>query len=143
MYEFVLDNLKSTKIIVKSERSVIILMLPEMIAELRKDKGLLQKELAQLLGVSIGTVSNYETGVHNPEIETLIKLADYFKVSVDYMLGRIKFRAGLDILNSQIISNGKELTAGELLNDILTLSGDGKKALIDYLELLMMKEKQK
>lgn len=139
----VLDILKSIKIIVEFERSVIILILPEMIAELRKDKGLLQKELAQLLGVSIGTVSNYETGVHNPEIETLIKLADYFNVSVDYMLGRIKFRAGVDILNSPITSGDKKLTSGELLNDILTLSNEGKKALINYLELLIMKEKQK
>ena len=119
------------------------MMLPEMIAELRKDKGLLQKELAQLLGVSIGTVSNYETGVHNPEIETLTKLADYFNVSVDYMLGRIKFRAGLDILNSPLIPGVKELTAGELLNAILILGDDSRKALIDYLELLIMKEKQK
>ena len=120
------------------------MVLPEMIAELRKDRGLLQKELAQLLGVSIGTVSNYETGVHNPEIETLIKLADYFNVSVDYMLGRIKFKAELDILNNPLISEGgKELTIGELLNDILALGKDSKKALIDYLELLILKEKQK
>lgn len=115
--------------------------LPEMMAELRKDRGLLQKDIARLLGVSIGTVSNYETGVHNPEIESLIKLANYFDVSVDYMLGRVKFRSGLDVLNSPIILNNKEITAGELLNDILTLSNDGKKALIDYLELLIMREK--
>jgi len=119
------------------------MILPEMIAELRKDKGLLQKELAQFLGVSIGTISNYETGVHNPEIETLIKLADYFNVSVDYMLGRIKFRAGLDMLNRPVVAEHKQLTAGELLNDILALSVDGRKALIEYLELLKMKEKHK
>lgn len=119
------------------------MILPEMIAELRKDKGLLQKELAQLLGVSIGTISNYETGVHNPEIETLIKLADYFNVSVDYMLGRIKFRANLDILNHLVTTENKQLTAGELLNNILALSNDNRKALVEYLELLKMKEKQK
>ncbi|MHB8063289.1 MAG: helix-turn-helix domain-containing protein [Ruminiclostridium sp.] len=119
------------------------MILPEMIAELRKDKGLLQKELAQFLGVSIGTVSNYETGVHNPEIETLIKLADYFNVSVDYMLGRVKSKEGLDILNDKIISSNKELTVGEVVSDILTLSEDSKIALIDYLGLLIMKEKQK
>lgn len=116
------------------------MILPEMIAELRKDKGLLQKELARLLGVSIGTVSNYETGVHNPEIETLIKLADYFNVSVDYMLGRIKFRADLSVLNDPVVDDNKKLTSGELLNNILDLSVDGRKALIDYLELLKMKE---
>lgn len=113
-----------------------------MIAELRKDRGLLQKELAQLLDVSIGTISNYETGVHNPEIETLIKLADYFNVSVDYMLGRIKFKISLDALIQPVVDN-KNLTAEAMLNDILTLSTDSKKALIEYLGLLKMKEKYK
>lgn len=117
------------------------MILSEMIAELRKDKGLLQKELAQLLGVSIGTISNYETGVHNPEIETLIKLADFFHVSVDYMLGRIKFRGALDILNSPITADDKAVTVGEVLNDIVSLSDDNRKALIEYLKLLKMKEK--
>jgi transcriptional regulator with XRE-family HTH domain len=86
---------------------------------------------------------NYETGVHNPEIETLIKLADYFNVSVDYMLGRIKFKEGLDALNHPVAAGHEQLTAGELLNDILALNDAGKKALIDYLELLKMKEKHK
>ena len=122
---------------------VIIMKLPEMIAELRKDRGLLQKELAQLLGVSIGTISNYETGVHNPEIDTLIKLADYFNVSVDYMLGRIKFKTSLDTLNHPVIADNKHLTTEALLNDILALSTDSKKSLIEYLELLKMKEKHK
>jgi Predicted transcriptional regulators len=117
--------------------------LPEMISELRKDKGILQKELAQLLGVSIGTISNYETGVHNPEIETLIKLADYFNVSVDYMLGRIKFKPDLKTLNSPVSSGNKQIIVNELLNDILALNNENKKALIEYLELLKIKEKHK
>jgi len=129
--------------IIEFEMGVIIMKLPEMIAELRKDRGLLQKELAQLLGVSIGTISNYETGVHNPEIDTLIKLADYFNVSVDYMLGRIKFKTSLDTLNHPVIADNKHLTTEALLNDILALSTDSKKSLIEYLELLKMKEKHK
>jgi transcriptional regulator with XRE-family HTH domain len=122
--------------------SVMIMILPEMIAELRKDKGILQKELAKYLGVSNGTVSNYETGVHNPEIETLIKLADYFNVSVDYMLGRIKFRANLDTLNHLVGSKDEKMTAGELLNDILSLNVEDRELLIEYLDLLKLKETQ-
>lgn len=60
----------------------------ERLAELRTFSGIYQKELAGYLNVSIGTVSNYEKGIHQPDLETLCKLADYYGVSTDYLLGR-------------------------------------------------------
>ena len=47
-----------------------------------------QKELAEYLGVQQNTYSDYETGKINVPIEALIKLADYYHVSTDYLLGR-------------------------------------------------------
>lgn len=55
---------------------------------LRKEKGIGQKELAAYLHVSVGTVSNYENGVHSPDVDTLIRIADYYDVSMDCLLGR-------------------------------------------------------
>ena len=43
----------------------------ELLAELRKDSGMTQKQLAERLHVSVGTVSNYENGVHLPDLEKL------------------------------------------------------------------------
>ena len=62
--------------------------LGKTLRELRMEKNILQKELAVYLQVSMGTISNYENDVHSPDPETLCKLADFFDVSLDYMLGR-------------------------------------------------------
>ena len=60
------------------------------IRELRKSRELTIENLAQLVGVSRATINNYERGVHEPNIETLIRFADYFNVTVDYLIGREK-----------------------------------------------------
>ena len=57
------------------------------IAMLRKEKGWGQKNLASLLKVSVSTVSNYEQGVHLPDLPMLCRLTELFGVSADYLLG--------------------------------------------------------
>ena len=47
-----------------------------------------EKEFASYLHVSVSTVSNYENNVHQPDVPTLIKIADYFNVSIDELFGR-------------------------------------------------------
>lgn len=64
-------------------------MLGQRLAELRKFKGLSQYEMAERLGVSRGKLANYEQGSRQPDFDTLSKLADFFGVSTDYLLGRI------------------------------------------------------
>ena len=59
----------------------------EILAELRQDRGLTQRDLAKLFFVTPGTISNYEKGRHLPDAERLIKIADYFECSTDYLLG--------------------------------------------------------
>ena len=56
--------------------------------ELRRAKGISQLKLAMDLNTSQNTISRYETGEREPGINELIKLADYFHVSVDYLIGR-------------------------------------------------------
>jgi len=59
---------------------------------LRQEAGLTQKELAEKLGVSRGTIGMYEIGQRDPDTETLRKLSDIFGVSIDYLLGKTDFR---------------------------------------------------
>lgn len=66
--------------------------LGEMLAALRKERKLGQKELAALLNLSVSTISNYEKGVHDPDLDTLCKLADFYGVTTDYLLGRTDCR---------------------------------------------------
>ena len=74
--------------VVSAYGGVIVATFGELLAELRQDKGLTQKQLGRVLSVSTGTISNYENGVHYPDLEKLVQLADYFQVSTDYLLGR-------------------------------------------------------
>ena len=60
----------------------------ENIRNLRIDNGYTQKEVAQQLGISQNTYSQYEVGVLNYPVDALIILADFYGVSVDYLLGR-------------------------------------------------------
>ena len=56
--------------------------------ELRVQKGISQLKLALALNTNQNTISRYETGEREPGINELIKIADYFNVSVDYLLER-------------------------------------------------------
>lgn len=66
-------------------------MFGEKLAELRRNKKLSQYELAEKLGFSRGKLANYEQGTREPDFETLELIADYFNVSIDYLLGRSNF----------------------------------------------------
>ncbi|MBU5427615.1 methyltransferase domain-containing protein [Tissierella pigra] len=57
------------------------------IAELRKNKGVTQSELADFLGVSFQSISKWENGITMPDILLLPKISEYFKVSIDEILG--------------------------------------------------------
>jgi len=60
----------------------------EQIRSLRIDSGYTQKQIGEYLGISQNTYSQYEIGVLNYPVDALIKLADLYGVSVDYLLGR-------------------------------------------------------
>ena len=55
---------------------------------LRKQKNISQVRLAIDLDMSQNTISRYETGEHEADYATLIRIADYFNVSIDYLLER-------------------------------------------------------
>lgn len=60
----------------------------ENIRNLRIDRGLTQRAIAEYLNIKQNTYSQYEIGVLNYPVDVLIRLADYYGVSVDYLLGR-------------------------------------------------------
>lgn len=69
-------------------------MLGERLSELRKDKGLTQKEFAAVLNVSEPTISAWERNIYRPDDEMKIQLARFFDVTIDYLLGLTDERAG-------------------------------------------------
>lgn len=56
--------------------------------ELRNSRRIFQREMAEYLGISLRGYQCYEAGQNYPDVSGLIKLADYFDVSIDYLVGR-------------------------------------------------------
>ena len=63
-------------------------ILGKHIKELRKSRNLMQKQLAEILNVTSETIIRFESGARRPSLDNLIILADYFGVSLDYLVGR-------------------------------------------------------
>ncbi len=59
----------------------------ERLKELRTEKGIGQVELSNAIGVSKGVISLWENGLREPKLSNLLALAQYFKVSLDYLAG--------------------------------------------------------
>ncbi|MDU4787688.1 MAG: helix-turn-helix transcriptional regulator [Clostridium sp.] len=64
---------------------------------LRTEKGLRQEDIAKLLNVSRQAYSYWETGERNPDVEVLIALADYYNVTIDYLVGRSQIKTNYAI----------------------------------------------
>lgn len=105
----------------------------EILAELRRDKNIGQKELATFLRVSVGTVSNYENDVHAPDLRTLCRLADFFGVTTDYLLGRTGYRFDPELLNRHV---SPDYTVTDIINTVLTFDSGTVDNLMQYARFL-------
>ena len=63
-------------------------MFQLILKELRENRGISQKQLAEILNVRQSTVGMWENGKNKPEFSKILKLSEFFDVSVDYLLGR-------------------------------------------------------
>jgi len=100
--------------------------LGDVLTELRKDKGLTQKQLAKKFSISGATISSYETGAHQPTIEVLVQYAKTFDVTTDYLLGISRIPEKLSSFSAEFV-NGK--TIGQLICDVDKLFPEQKQAL--------------
>lgn len=64
----------------------------ERLRELRQERGLKQREMAEICGLKLRGYQCYEYATSCPDLDGLVELADYFNVSVDYLLGRTDCR---------------------------------------------------
>lgn len=99
----------------------------ELLAELRKDKRLSQKELATIFHLASSTISSYEMGVHSPHVEQLANFADFFNVSTDYLLGRTSSEQPPGILDEILVDNVK---IGDAISILKNLPEDRRRAIL-------------
>lgn len=110
----------------------------EILRGLREDSDLKQSDVAELIGTTQQQYSKYETGESELPLRALSVLADHYKVSADYLLGRTDARDGVATLNKKIADDS---TAGSLLTDVLSLGVSGRRAVLEYIYLQQLKQK--
>lgn len=98
-------------------------MVGERLSELRKDKGLTQKALAEVLGISVNAVSAYERGINSPEDATEEAISKFFNVSLDYLHGLIDTPRSITKNSSHIL----------FLHDIPEKAAMELAAFLDYM----------
>lgn len=99
--------------------------------EIRKQNGTTQVSLAKFLGIDQTTYSGYETGKSNPDINTLIKIANYFNISLDYLCGR----QNKNLIFADSLSEKKK----ELINLIKDLDDDSTLIALGFVAKLANK----
>ncbi len=106
-----------------------------IISLLRKEKGLSQKQVAAELGISQALLSHYEKGIRECGLDFVVKAADYYNVSTDYLLGRTPQRNGATISVSDLPEAHSSdikpnFTGGNLLSVL------NKKLIINSIEII-------
>lgn len=104
-------------------------MIGERLSELRKDAGLTQDQLAEILRINKHSISSYERDKSEPPDVIKIAIADYFNVSIDYLLGLSSFTRSF-----KPDADYMELPKG--------LSADDKKELMSYADFLAYRNKK-
>jgi transcriptional regulator with XRE-family HTH domain len=82
-------------------------MFASRLKECRIKKQLTMKELGQALNMAQSTISGYENGTRKPDLDNLARLADYFNVSTDYLVGRLDSNDSFILHSDQLTSDEK------------------------------------
>ncbi|MGW8822268.1 helix-turn-helix domain-containing protein [Paenibacillus lautus] len=122
----------------------------ERLRELRSKKGLSQQELSNRLGFNRATYARYETGNTQPDFDTLQKLADFFDVSTDYILGRTNTLSSSDRVNGFDEKEQAEFEAfinnpnhGIFFKDYLSAPEERKKELLQFWRFIREAERDR
>lgn len=99
---------------------------------LRNCKGLSQRELSKALNIAPSTLAMYELNKREPDYKTLNKIADYFQVSTDYLLGRSNDPNPLDKITEESSNYNFE-----------DLPDEAKKTLEDFINYIQTKYRRK
>lgn len=114
----------------------------ERLRSLRIEKDLNQEEFGKIFNMTKSRISQYETGKHESDDETKKIFADYFKVSLDYLMGRSDIRnpeaLTLDEELQQLLSNPDTLVA---FKDFHNLTDTDKQEIINFIKFKKQQKK--
>lgn len=111
-------------------------MFPSILKQLRQSKNLNQKQFAEEIYISPSAVSQYETGHTMPSLETLDRIAHYFNVSTDYLLGTSRHAEIENTLNQECC---QDVTVSTLLDKCMHIKGKHRETLLDVVDSLLLR----
>ena len=109
----------------------------ETLKYLRNSTQCTQKKLAEYLGLSANTVCEWEKNRSEPSIQTIRKLAEYFDVSADYLLGLEDDFGAITATAPTVMGDNYSLEERQLIEDYQKLNTHSKKYLQDTLKMLL------
>lgn len=117
----------------RRESDINMKELRRVIRDLREDNDIKQKTVAEYLGVSQQTYSNYENGHREIPIWAVVKLSKYYQVSTDYLLGADSGYLGNTNLNGKYLG---DVTMHDVVFDIQKLKAKDRRDLLKYIRFL-------
>lgn len=96
-------------------------MIGQKLKEIRTEKKIKQSDVAAFLGCARTTYTQYETGVSEPDINTINKLADFFGVSVEFLLGRTEISTKTPVTKDDLmvaLFGGKDDVTPEMWDEV-------------------------
>lgn len=109
--------------------------MQERIRKLRVDAHLTQQELGAVLGVAKNTISQYETGRNAPNDDIKIAMANYFNVSMDYLMGKTDV-PGFDSCTPPVMATKISESGISMFHTYLDLSGENQEKVDNYVQML-------
>lgn len=113
-------------------------MLSERLRILRQEKNVLQKDIANYLNISASAYGFYEQGKRTPDANIIKKLADYFNVSVDYLIGKSNIKESAD----DILNNEDYTIALHSDHDYDELPDEARQEIANFIEYIKIKYKK-
>ncbi len=115
-------------------------MLNERLKLLREERDLKQKDMAKYLDITPSAYGYYEQGEREPDLKTLNRLADYFNVTIDYLLGRSDIRNYKELEEKLSSGQLKVLAAHRSDNPLDELPPKARKSLEDAIRYIREEE---
>lgn len=108
-------------------------MIGDTLKKLRTQKGLTSEELCAKIGIKGGSYRNYERNDRKPDYDTLVKLADFYGVSTDYILGRPTAQPPTDALERLFTEKSFSALEEELLRKYMELPHEARQAVVRFI----------
>ena len=117
-----------------------MLRIGDKIRELREEMGMNQAELCRRIQIPQTTLWHYENSEREISAEWLIKIAEFFNVSVEYLVGATEYRKAARFMDNVFLEVGEEfIKNGEIIDRLDKLTPEGKGAVHNMIEALLKK----